>query len=90
MHSRPATVYKRVIKQRTRVEIGFWDIGCLVGVVLALVLTIMYRRWDRRRRKNIYHRTIENNVRDTVLPNTGAKWFHISELERATNNFSLK
>ncbi|RHN77891.1 putative protein kinase RLK-Pelle-RKF3 family [Medicago truncatula] len=65
-------------------------VGALVGVVLAFVLIIMYRKWDKMRKENIYHRSIENSVRDSVLPNTGAKWFHISELEKATNKFSQK
>ncbi|KAK6132260.1 hypothetical protein DH2020_034000 [Rehmannia glutinosa] len=30
------------------------------------------------------------NVKSRVLPNTGAKWFNITELEQATNGFSQK
>ena len=71
-------------------KLVFGILGAVVGVVLAVVLIVLYRRWDRRRRENIHHRTIENSVRASVLPNTGAKWFHISELERATNKFSQK
>ncbi|XP_013466448.2 probable receptor-like protein kinase At1g11050 [Medicago truncatula] len=71
-------------------KLVFGLIGALVGVVLAFVLIIMYRKWDKMRKENIYHRSIENSVRDSVLPNTGAKWFHISELEKATNKFSQK
>ncbi|MED6170975.1 hypothetical protein PIB30_036333 [Stylosanthes scabra] len=68
----------------------FGILGALGGVILALVLIVLYRKWDRRRRENLYHRSIENSVRDSVLPNAGAKWFHISELERATNKFSQR
>jgi len=71
-------------------KLVFGLIGALVGVVLAFVLIIMYRKWDKMRKENIYHRSIENSVRDSVLPNTGAKWFHISELDKATNKFSQK
>lgn len=71
-------------------KLVFGLLGALVGVVLAFVLIIMYRKWDKRRRENIYHRSIESSVRASVLPNTGAKWFHISELERATSKFSQR
>ncbi|XP_061372190.1 probable receptor-like protein kinase At1g11050 [Gastrolobium bilobum] len=71
-------------------KLVFGLLGALIGVVLAFVLIIMYRKWDRRRKENIYHRSIENSVRTSVLPNTGAKWFHISELDRATNKFSQR
>ncbi|CAL5206614.1 unnamed protein product [Lathyrus oleraceus] len=71
-------------------KLVFGLLGAIVGVVLAFVLIIMYKKWDKMRRENLYHRSVENSVRDSVLPNTGAKWFHISELEKATNKFSLK
>ncbi|WJX16646.1 hypothetical protein P8452_06647 [Trifolium repens] len=64
--------------------------SAVVGVILAFVLIVMYRKWNKMRRENLYHRSVENSVRDSVLPNTGAKWFHISELEKATNKFSQK
>ncbi|KAK7320976.1 hypothetical protein VNO77_30989 [Canavalia gladiata] len=69
-------------------KLVFGLLGAVIGVLLAFVLIVMYRKWDKRRKENIFHRAIENSVRDSVLPNTGAKWFHISELERATNKFS--
>ncbi|XP_027333172.1 probable receptor-like protein kinase At1g11050 [Abrus precatorius] len=71
-------------------KLVFALLGAVIGVLLAIVLIVVYRKWDMRRKENIYHRSIENSVRDSVLPNTGAKWFHISELERATNKFSQK
>ncbi|KAK7320979.1 hypothetical protein VNO77_30992 [Canavalia gladiata] len=73
------------------VKLVFSLLGALIGVLLlALVMIVMYRKWDKRRKENIYHRSIENSVRVNVLPNTGAKWFPISELERATNKFSQR
>ncbi|TKY56110.1 receptor protein kinase [Spatholobus suberectus] len=71
-------------------KLVFGLLGAVVGVVLAFVLIVMYRKWDKRRKEDMYHRSVENGVRNSVLPNTGAKWFHISELERATNKFSQK
>lgn len=64
-------------------KLVFGLLGAIVGVVLAFVLIIMYKKWDKMRRENLYHRSVENSVRDSVFPNTGAKWFHISELEKA-------
>ncbi|RDX57819.1 putative receptor-like protein kinase, partial [Mucuna pruriens] len=75
-------------KQVLRLVVGL--LGGVIGVMLAFVLIVMYRKWDKRRKEDKYHRSVENGVRNSVLPNTGAKWFHISELERATNKFSQK
>lgn len=78
-------------KNREQVlKLVFGLLGALVGVLLAFVLIVLYRKWDRKRREDIFHRSIENSVRNSVLPNAGAKWFHISELEKATNKFSQK
>lgn len=71
-------------------KLVFGLLGALIGVLLAFFLIIMYRKWDKKRKENNFHRSIENSVREAVLPNTGAKWFHISELERATNKFSQR
>ncbi|KAK7385144.1 hypothetical protein VNO78_30856 [Psophocarpus tetragonolobus] len=71
-------------------KLVFGLLGAFIGVLLAFVLIVIYRKWDKRRKEDMYHRSVENGVRNSVLPNTGAKWFHISELERATNKFSQK
>ncbi|KAK7301419.1 hypothetical protein RJT34_12283 [Clitoria ternatea] len=71
-------------------KLVFALLGAVVGVVLGFVLIIMYKKWDKRRKENVYHMAIENKVKASVLRNTGAKWFHISELERATNKFSQR
>ncbi|KAJ1378070.1 Serine/threonine-protein kinase, active site [Sesbania bispinosa] len=75
-------------EQGLTLKLVFALLGAVIGVLLAFVLVIMYRKWDKRRKEDLYHRNIENNVKDSVLPNAGAKWFHISELEKATNKFS--
>ncbi|KAG5129127.1 hypothetical protein JHK84_035524 [Glycine max] len=79
-------------KRRKVVKLVFAVLGGMVGVVvIAFVVMVVYRKWDRRRKERVYyHREIENGVRNSVLPNTGAKWFHISELERATDRFSRR
>ncbi|XP_027368329.1 probable receptor-like protein kinase At1g11050 [Abrus precatorius] len=71
-------------------KLVFTLLGVVIGVLLAFVGIIVYKKWDKRSRERVYHREIENNVRASVLPNTGVKWFHISELERATSKFSKK
>ncbi|KAL5148577.1 putative receptor-like protein kinase [Glycine soja] len=79
-------------KRRKVVKLVFAVLGGMVGVVvIAFVVMVVCRKWDRRRKERVYyHREIENGVRNSVLPNTGAKWFHISELERATDRFSRR
>ncbi|KAL2317834.1 hypothetical protein Fmac_031710 [Flemingia macrophylla] len=74
------------------VKVVFTLLGAVVGVVIiaSVVAVITYRKWDKRRKENFYHREIENGVRSSVLSNTGAKWFHVSELERATDRFSRR
>ncbi|CAJ1971919.1 unnamed protein product [Sphenostylis stenocarpa] len=78
-------------KRRKVMKVVFALLGAIVGVVIVFVLmVVMYRNWDKRRKENVYHREIENGVRNSVLTNTGAKWFHISELARATDRFSQR
>ncbi|XP_014504308.2 probable receptor-like protein kinase At1g11050 [Vigna radiata var. radiata] len=85
-------VAKGSSKKRGKVlEVVFTLLGAVVGVIIVFVLmVVMYRKWEKRRKENVYHREIENGIRNSVLTNTGAKWFHISELERATNRFSRR
>ncbi|KAI4337851.1 hypothetical protein L6164_016220 [Bauhinia variegata] len=73
-----------------KLKILFGILGALVGVVLAFVPITMYRKWHKRRKEKLYHRAVVSNVRSSVLPHTGTKWFHLSELEKATNKFSQK
>ncbi|XP_020202416.1 probable receptor-like protein kinase At1g11050 [Cajanus cajan] len=70
------------------VKVVFTVLGCVI--IAFVVMVIIYRKWDKRRKENVYHREIENGVRNSVLSNTGAKWFHVSELERATDRFSRR
>ncbi|KAM6551843.1 hypothetical protein CsatB_001651 [Cannabis sativa] len=64
--------------------------GVIIGVLLAGVLIILYRRWDGKRKKNAHHEEFVSSFRETVLPNSGAKWFRLSDLEKATNGFSQR
>ncbi|XP_059454371.1 probable receptor-like protein kinase At1g11050 [Corylus avellana] len=61
--------------------------GALVGVLLAVGVIILYRKRRKKDTQQALHEEYVSSFRASVLPNTGAKWFHVSELERATNRF---
>ncbi|RZB69043.1 putative receptor-like protein kinase [Glycine soja] len=80
----------KIASNREVLKLGFTLLGVVIGVVLALLMVVMYWKWDKRRKETVYHREIENKVRAIVLPNAGAKWFHVLELKRATKKFSRR
>ncbi|XP_024976969.1 probable receptor-like protein kinase At1g11050 [Cynara cardunculus var. scolymus] len=62
--------------------------GASVGVIMFLVVIFVYRKRNNNREQTAFHRDYVQNVKARVLPNTGAKWFRIAELDVATNGFS--
>ncbi|TXG53024.1 hypothetical protein EZV62_022193 [Acer yangbiense] len=64
--------------------------GAVVGVLLACGAIILYRKWDRKRKRNASHQQFVRSFKSSVLPSPGTKWFQVSELERATDGFSQK
>lgn len=72
------------------IKLSFALFGAVAGVLFSCVIIIVYRKWDKNRKRNALHDEFVNSLRATVLPNCGAKWFHVSELERATNGFSQR
>ncbi|XVF64498.1 hypothetical protein PTKIN_Ptkin09bG0174500 [Pterospermum kingtungense] len=75
-------------RSETLLRLVFGFLGAFVGVFLAIILIILYRKWDKKNKRNAPHRRFVSSFRASVLPNSGAKWFRLSELERATNGFS--
>ncbi|KAM7518760.1 hypothetical protein LguiB_017722 [Lonicera macranthoides] len=71
-------------------KLVFGFLGALVGVILVIVLFFLYRKWDKKKKQNAYHEDYVQGVKARVLPNTGAKWFSIDELEQATDSFSQR
>lgn len=63
-------------------------LGALMGVLLAFGVIVLHRKREREKKRNGPHEEFVNGFKSSVLPNSGAKWFRFSELERATNRFS--
>ncbi|XP_071702665.1 probable receptor-like protein kinase At1g11050 [Rutidosis leptorrhynchoides] len=62
--------------------------GSLIGVLLIVGVVLVYMRWNHKRKQTQLHKDNVSNVKARVLPNMGAKWFRIDELDAATNGFS--
>ncbi|PWA51769.1 protein kinase-like domain, Concanavalin A-like lectin/glucanase domain protein [Artemisia annua] len=62
--------------------------GALIGILLVLAVVFIYMRFVKKRKESQPHRDYVKNVKARVLPNMGAKWFSIAELDEATNGFS--
>ncbi|KAJ7965509.1 putative Kinase [Quillaja saponaria] len=78
------------LSRENALKLVFGLLGALIGVLLAVLLIILYRKWDKKRKQDVLHREIVSSFKSSVLPNTGPKWFRLSELERATSGFSQK
>ncbi|XP_057973821.1 probable receptor-like protein kinase At1g11050 [Malania oleifera] len=72
-------------------KLVFGALGVLVGVLIAIgILFFVYRKRLVKKRQQALHEEFVNGVRARVKPNTGATWFGIAELERATSGFSQR
>ncbi|KAF5444718.1 hypothetical protein F2P56_033826 [Juglans regia] len=76
--------------KKTSTKLIFGCLGSVLGVLLALGVVILYRKWGKKQRQNALHEEYVSSFRASVLPNSGAKWFQVSELEQATNGFSQR
>lgn len=75
---------------KSTLRLVFGLFGALLGVLLAFGLIILYRKWDSKKTQEAFHEEYVSNFKASVLPNSGAKWFRLSELERATGGFSQR
>ncbi|XP_021896458.1 probable receptor-like protein kinase At1g11050 [Carica papaya] len=71
-------------------KLVFGILGGAAGVLMSLAVTILYKKWEKKRKGKALHQEFITSFKSSVLPNSGAKWFGILELERATNGFSRK
>ncbi|CAL1412518.1 unnamed protein product [Linum trigynum] len=80
-------------KHGKRSELGLvlGVIGGVVGVVIAAVLIgVLWRKRRKRKHDEASHEQFVSSFKSAVLPNSGAKWFQASELEKATDGFSQR
>ncbi|KAK9945879.1 hypothetical protein M0R45_011371 [Rubus argutus] len=78
------------MSRKTLLKWVFGVLGAIIGILLAAGVIVLYRRYDKKGRQNARHEEYVSSFRASLLPNSGAKWFGISELERATNGFSQR
>ncbi|CAL8106062.1 unnamed protein product [Prunus armeniaca] len=78
------------LSKKTLLKWVFGVLGPLIGILLAVGIIVLYRKWDKKEKQIALHEEYVTSFRTSFLPNSGAKWFAVSELERATNGFSQK
>ncbi|KAJ0086896.1 hypothetical protein Patl1_08288 [Pistacia atlantica] len=61
------------------IKLAFALSGAVTGVLLAFVIIIVYRKWDKKRKRNALHDEFVSSFKASVLPNCGAKWPTIAE-----------
>ncbi|XP_047959164.1 probable receptor-like protein kinase At1g11050 [Salvia hispanica] len=64
--------------------------GGLVGISGLVILFFIYRKWDRKKKQDVLHRDYVSSVKSIVLPNIGAKFFELRDLEQATDKFAKR
>ncbi|XP_021806551.1 probable receptor-like protein kinase At1g11050 [Prunus avium] len=78
------------LSKKTLLKWVFGVLGALIGILLAVGIIVLYRKWDKKEKQIALHEEYATSFRTSFLPNSGAKWLAVSELERATNGFSQK
>ncbi|KAL2232348.1 probable receptor-like protein kinase At1g11050 [Sesamum indicum] len=74
----------------TKRKLLFGVMGGFIGTCFAVILFLVYRKWDKKKKQDLMHESYVHSMKSRVLPNSGAKWFHVAELEQATNGFLQK
>ncbi|KAL8092299.1 putative receptor-like protein kinase At1g11050 [Apium graveolens] len=81
---------KTTNKRKKIFKVAFGLLGSIFGVLATWGGFIIYQKMKEERRLAILREEYVRGVKAKVLPNTGAKWFHVAELEQATKGFSKK
>ncbi|KAJ8625435.1 hypothetical protein MRB53_033965 [Persea americana] len=76
--------------KRWVLQLVFALLGALVVVLVGSGSVVIYLWWTRRKRRRAAHEEYVGGFKAKVKPSTGAIWFGIQELERATNGFSQR
>ncbi|KAK4340997.1 hypothetical protein RND71_039498 [Anisodus tanguticus] len=71
-------------------ELVFGFLGAFFGILGAIGCVTLYKKWDKKTKQDALHQVYVTSVKSQILPNTGAKWFQIGELEQATKGFSQR
>ncbi|KAL9663688.1 hypothetical protein QQ045_019079 [Rhodiola kirilowii] len=77
-------------RKRLILKLVFGFTGVVIGVFAAFGLLILCKSCNNRRKQDSAHKEFVSSLKARVMPNSGAKWFRLNELERATNGFSTK
>ncbi|KAK1373666.1 putative concanavalin A-like lectin/glucanase domain, Serine/threonine-protein kinase Plk3 [Heracleum sosnowskyi] len=77
-------------KRKNVFKVVFGLLGAIFGVLITWGCFIIYQNLRKKRRLAALRQDYVRGVKAKVLPNTGAKWFHIAELDQATKGFSEK
>ncbi|XP_065847937.1 probable receptor-like protein kinase At1g11050 [Euphorbia lathyris] len=75
-------------KPSNRLILGL--VGGIACVSLVFGLSMLYKKQANRKRQEKLHQEIVINIKASLPPNLGAKWFDETDLQRATNGFSKK
>ncbi|XP_059280263.1 probable receptor-like protein kinase At1g11050 [Lycium ferocissimum] len=78
------------LSTETLLKLVFGFLGAFFGILGAIGFIILYKKWDKKRKQDALHQGYVTSVKSQILPNTGAKWFQIGELEQATKGFSQR
>lgn len=76
-------------RQETLLKLIFGFLGAFLVVLFALGSVVLYRIWHKKKQQS-FHEEFVSSMRARVLPNTGATWYRIADIERATDGFSQK
>lgn len=77
--------------RHSKLHLGLIGVGIVVFVIISLLgFCFWYYKKFQKKKDNEVELDTEQGSRPKMRPNTGAIWFKIEDLERATNKFSPK